>query len=78
MYASSSVREDAVLSPLDWRTRVQMRVAVPPPPPDAVAYIVQNPASHDAYAIATFERSVFVSKNAGKTWTQIADKGRVK
>ena len=42
---------------------------------DAVAYIAQNPASRKEYAIATFERSVFLSKDAGRSWTPIALRG---
>lgn len=53
-------------------------VALPPLTKDAVAYIAQNPVSLGEYAIATFERSVYVSKDAGKTWKQIADRGRGK
>lgn len=43
---------------------------------DAVAYVAQNPATREEYAIATFERSVYISKNAGKSWQQIARNGR--
>jgi DNA-binding beta-propeller fold protein YncE len=50
-------------------------VALPPLKDDAVAYIAQNPANPKEYAIATFERSVYISKDAGKTWQQIADRG---
>jgi photosystem II stability/assembly factor-like uncharacterized protein len=50
-------------------------VALPPLPNDAVAYITQNPANPKEYAIATFERSVYISKDGGKTWRQIADRG---
>jgi hypothetical protein len=50
-------------------------VALPPLKDDAVAYIAQNPANPREYAIATFERSVYISKDAGKTWKQIADRG---
>jgi photosystem II stability/assembly factor-like uncharacterized protein len=42
---------------------------------DAVAYIAQNPARRDEIAIATFKRSVFLSKDAGRTWTAIAKGG---
>jgi hypothetical protein len=45
---------------------------------DAVAYIAQNPANRDEYAIATFQRSVFLSKNGGKSWTEIASRGSAK
>ena len=50
-------------------------IELPPLGRDAVAYIAQNPARRDEYAIATFERSVYLSKDAGRTWTQIAAHG---
>lgn len=53
-------------------------VALPPLKEDAVAYAAQNPASTTEYAIATFERSVYISKDAGKTWRPIADRGNGK
>lgn len=45
---------------------------------DAVAYIAQNPARRDEIAIATFERNVFVSRDWGKTWKEIAARGKAK
>ncbi len=45
---------------------------------DAVAHIAQNPARPDEIAIATFERRVFVSRDRGKTWKEIAAGGRPK
>lgn len=42
---------------------------------DAVAYIAQNPVLRDELAIATFKRSVFISKDGGATWTVIASEG---
>lgn len=42
---------------------------------DAVAYIAQNPARRSEIAIASFKRSVFVTKDAGRTWKQIAREG---
>jgi len=53
-------------------------VALPPLRDDAVAYIAQNAANPKEFAIATFERSVYISTDAGKTWKQIADRGRGK
>lgn len=52
------------------------QVDLPPLPKDAVSYIAQNPAKRSEYAIATFERNVFVSPDAGRTWRQIADAGK--
>ena len=42
---------------------------------DAVAYIAQNPARWAEIAIASFKRNVFLSKDQGRTWTQIAKEG---
>ncbi|HUG25397.1 F510_1955 family glycosylhydrolase [Piscinibacter sp.] len=42
---------------------------------DAVAYIAQNPAQRDEIAVATFKRSVYLSKDQGRTWKQIAKEG---
>jgi len=50
-------------------------VKLPPLREDAVAYIAQNPASRSEYAIATFGRSVFISKDAGRSWSRIASRG---
>lgn len=50
-------------------------VALPTLTEDAVAYIAQNPVRRSEIAIATFKRNVFVSKNQGRTWTQIAKEG---
>jgi len=43
---------------------------------DAVAYVAQNPAATGEYAISTFERSVYVTPDGGRTWRQIARNGR--
>lgn len=42
---------------------------------DAVAYIAQNPVRRGEIAIATFKRSVFLSKDQGRTWTPLARNG---
>lgn len=44
---------------------------------DAVAYIAQNPVRRSEFAIATFRRSVFLTKDSGATWAQIATEGTV-
>jgi hypothetical protein len=45
---------------------------------DAVAYIAQNPASRKEYAIATFTRDVYLSRDGGKSWKPIAEKGQTR
>lgn len=64
------------LARLNLETKQTEAVALPPMENDAVAYIAQNPAKRDEYAIATFQRSVYISPDAGKTWKQIANKGQ--
>lgn len=53
-----------------------VQVALPPLTQDAVSFIAQNPARHREYALATFDRNVYLSADAGKTWKQIADHGK--
>ena len=50
-------------------------IELPPLGRDAVAYIAQNPASRTEYAIATFEKSVYLTKDAGRSWMPIAVRG---
>ena len=50
-------------------------VALPAMTEDAVAYIAQNPVRRTEIAIATNKRNVFLSKDQGRTWTQIAKEG---
>lgn len=56
------------------RSGPMREIKLPPLPKDGVAFIAQNPARAE-YAIATFARSVFLSRDGGKTWSQIADRG---
>jgi hypothetical protein len=42
---------------------------------DAVSYIAQNPRTRSEYAIASFRRSVYISKDKGNTWMQAARHG---
>jgi len=51
---------------------------LPPLTKDAVSFIAQNPARRDEYAIATFNRNVYLSKDAGRSWKAIAERGETK
>ena len=73
-YSSFDGRPRLARLPLGPAHAVQVRL--PPLGKDAVAYIAQNPARRLEYAIATFERSVYLSKDAGESWRQIADRGK--
>lgn len=64
------------LTRLNRQTGEKRTAALPPLTRDAVAYIVQNPKNAKEYAIATFERNVYLTRDEGNTWTQIADRGR--
>jgi hypothetical protein len=61
---------------VNWKTGAKRSVTLPPMSRDAVAYIAQNPASRIEYAIATFERSVYVTRDGGQSWQQIAREGK--
>lgn len=50
-------------------------LAIPALGEDAVAYIAQNPARSKELAVATFKRSVLLSKDEGRTWAWIARSG---
>ncbi len=64
------------------RIDLETRTIEPAPSPhwgrDALSHIAQNPASRTEYATATLERSVYLSRDAGRTWTQIVDRGRAR
>lgn len=54
------------------------RYKLPPLTKDAVSFIAQNPGRRDEYAIATFSRNVYISRDGGKTWNAIAERGEAK
>lgn len=60
---------------MDIKKRDSMNVSLPPLTRDAVAYIAQNPVKNGEYAVATFERSIYLTPDAGRTWKQIARNG---
>jgi photosystem II stability/assembly factor-like uncharacterized protein len=50
---------------------------LPPLTKDAVSFIAQNPVRQGEYAVATFNRDVYISKDAGGSWVAIARAGDV-
>jgi hypothetical protein len=50
-------------------------ILLPPLTDDAVAFIAQNPAARNEYAIATFQRDVYLSRQGGSAWKPIARRG---
>ncbi len=71
-----SYADKPALTRLDWSSGKKTTINLPPLTRDAVAYIAQNPVNRQEYVIATFERNVYLSKNTGKTWSQIAKQGQ--
>lgn len=72
----SSYGGKPALTRLDWSSDKKTAISLPPLTQDAVAYIAQNPANRNEYAVATFERSVYLTKDQGKKWVQIANRGQ--
>ena len=64
------------LTRLDWSSGKKTIINLPPLTQDAVAYIAQNPVNRNEYAVATFGRNVYLTKDQGKKWAQIADRGQ--
>jgi hypothetical protein len=75
-YGSFDGRARLTRVPLPAGSRLP--ISLPELKDDAVAYIAQNPVRRLEYAIATFERSVYLSPDGGKTWKPIADRSRAK
>ena len=63
---------------MDLGKRTSTEISLPPLASDAVSYIAQDPVAPSSYAIATFERDLYVTANAGAQWRQIAQRGRTK
>jgi photosystem II stability/assembly factor-like uncharacterized protein len=47
----------------------------PPLERDAIAWIAQNPVAREVYAVASFRRNVFLTRDGGRTWKAIAREG---
>jgi len=72
----SSYGDKPALTRIEWSSGKKTAISLPPLTRDAVSYIAQNPVNRQEYVIATFERNVYLSKNLGKTWSQIANQGK--
>ncbi len=63
---------------VDLGTRARTEVNLPPLTNDAVVYIAPDPAVPSTYAIATFERDIYVTADAGGGWRQVVERGRTR
>lgn len=70
--------DEALLATIPLTLGEPRRMEIPPMKEDALAYIAQNPVSRSEYAIATFRRDVYLSKDGGRTWTAIAQEGKTR
>jgi hypothetical protein len=68
----------ARLSRMPLAGGLPVQFELPPLDRDAVAYIAQNPRARGEYAIATFARNVYLSRDGVRTWKQIAERGEAK
>lgn len=66
----------AQLSKLDLKTLQVTSLSVPTLDQDAVSYLAQNPAKPQEWAMATFQRDIYLSHDEGKTWKAIAQAGQ--
>jgi photosystem II stability/assembly factor-like uncharacterized protein len=62
-----------------YRTQIRggnaRQIQLPPLPEDAVAYVAQNPVTRSEFAIATFQRDVYLTRDGGASWKQMARRG---
>lgn len=76
LWFSSYADDKPALARVAWESGGSAEeIPIPLHADDAIAYIAQNPVRRAEFAIATFRRSVFLSKDSGATWTQIAAEG---
>ncbi len=71
-----SYAKAAKLSRLDLQTHQVTPLAVPELDQDAIAYLAQNPARPQEWALATFKRDLYLSQDAGASWNAIAKAGQ--
>jgi hypothetical protein len=77
LWISSFDSGKPTLTQLQWQTGQQEAIELPLEQ-DAVTYMAQNPVNAQTWAIATYQRDVYVSSDNGKTWQQIAAKGETR
>lgn len=74
---ASTLAQSPRLLRIEWASGKSAERPLPPMSKDAVSYIAQNPTKPAEFALATFERSVFISGDGGSTWRQIVNRGGV-
>jgi photosystem II stability/assembly factor-like uncharacterized protein len=77
LWISSFDSGKPTLTRLQWQTGQQEAIELPLEQ-DAVTHMAQNPVNAQTWAIATYQRDVYVSSDNGKTWQQIVAKGETR
>lgn len=68
--------QGASLLQMDIETKQTTEIKIPTLTEDAVMYVAQNPLNEQELVFATFNKDVYVSKDLGKNWAIIANKGK--
>lgn len=66
----------AYLRKMDITNKKGEQLTIPSFSDDAIAYFSQNPINDDEMAFATFNKDVYISKDKGLSWREIADQGK--
>ncbi|BCJ88358.1 F510_1955 family glycosylhydrolase [Effusibacillus dendaii] len=66
----------AVLLLLNPDTKQTTEINIPELNNDAVAYVAENQKNEQQIAFATYNKNVYTSSDAGKSWTKIANLGK--
>ncbi len=70
------VRQDApVLLRFHTESKQTEEIKIPLLEQDAIQYISQNPVESDELVFTTFAKDIYLTKDNGRTWVKIADKG---
>lgn len=69
-------KTDAALFKIDPRTEKYNEIAVPVKKDDAIAYIALNPKNDHELALATYNKDIYLSEDAGDSWVKIVDQGK--
>lgn len=73
---AGSVSEEVTLTTFDRETNEQSPLSIPSlNEENAITYIAVNPQDEKQIAFATAEKDIYMTKDAGETWNQIAEKG---
>jgi photosystem II stability/assembly factor-like uncharacterized protein len=65
-----------VLLQLDINTNESTSISIPTLTEDAVQYVSQSPTNKDSFVFTTFKNNIYLTKDGGQSWTQLAEEGK--